>query len=135
MERRFKVGDRVRCINAKYVLPLGMAGVVVLHDGTDHEPYKVADEEGDFWWCDEDQLELIATTLTDAEVLRRAADIMRCEGEHAGADIAYGFADRLDPPRVDVLAVLREATEYVTENQPIYVRLAAAIKQMEADNA
>jgi hypothetical protein len=73
--------------------------------------------------------------LTDAEVLRRAAVLLRDNAYGDSAAKCREVADVLDPPRVDVLAVLREATEYVTENQPIYARLAAAIKQMEADNA
>jgi hypothetical protein len=109
-------------------------GVVskIYHDDV---PYQVNFGRGGYVWMRGCELITEAPApLTDAEVLRRAAAIMDREGA-AGCDLPLRLAEHLDPPRVDVLAVLREAESalkhYGTRDAGMLWNISAAIKQME----
>lgn len=139
MEHRFKVGDWVQVIAENEHVPVGTIGRVTRLKRNSPD-YVIEDKDETTWYCFEHTLELItptSTALTDAECLRRAADLCHAAGMCGTAQGNRDLADRLDPPRVDVLRAMKLAHSALCssdqENMPITRGLAAAIAQLERE--
>jgi hypothetical protein len=73
-----------------------------------------------------------------ARSLREAADLLAAEEFHTAASVCRELADNIDPPPVDVVAVLKGAAHYLQNWGPHQAHkyadlLLAASKQIEAE--
>jgi acyl-CoA hydrolase len=123
----FKVGDKVMIAATVVSLPEKRAtGRMCINVGVGHTET----------WLPVDSV--VLAHKAKAQVLRDAADLLAAEEFRAAASVCRELADNIDPPRVDVVEVLKDVAHYLQNCGPHQAQkyadlLLAASRQIEAE--